>query len=150
MIGLIGESMGRLKKDTPSVTVSLRIEAKNKYLAEIASRRAGMSLNRLIETMLEEYVLRTPSGAYKDEILWDENLFRRFVLIAQHSPELLSIEDDFRWKQIQADRSLFKGRQLDWQAVEAKWDQLTVASQAAKNAMVNDFLSKIKLRNISQ
>jgi hypothetical protein len=141
--------MARLKKQVPSVTVSLRIEAKNKYLAEVAARRAGVSLNRLMEMALEDAVLKDSGGTYRDEVLWNENPFTRFALIAESHPELLSIEDEFRWKAIQSDRSLFRGKKLDWKAVEAAWERLTETAHTAKNDMVSDLLSRMKVRNIS-
>ena len=113
-----------------SETVTVRLDPKLRYLAELAARLHRRTLSSYIEWAivgsLENNVIRSdpsdPSGgpSIKDEAeyLWDVDDADRFAKLALRHPHLLTHEEQVRWKLIRENGYLWKGtysgRQKEW------------------------------------
>lgn len=92
-------------------TVSVRLDPKLRYLAELAARKQRRTLSSYIEWAVEkslkDVVLR--EGERHDEditvedaavTLWDVDESERFIRLATSYPELLNHEEQERWKML--------------------------------------------------
>jgi len=94
-------------------TVTVRLEPKLKYLAEIAARKQRRTLSSFIEWAVEESLkkvnLHEASGHYGDNedvtvtdvtsLLWDIDESERFLRLAINYPELLTYDEQeiYKW-----------------------------------------------------
>ena len=116
-----------------SETVTVRLDPKLRYLAELAARLHRRTLSSYIEwavkESLEEEPLRpvhlAPGLIASDrtigseaEYLWDVDDADRFAKLALRYPHLLSHEEQVRWKLIRENGYLWKGsyagRRSEW------------------------------------
>lgn len=110
-----------------SETVTVRLDPKLRYLAELAARLHRRTLSSYIEWSIKEAldseVLRqsgdwTLSIGDEAENLWDVDEADRFARLALRYPHLLSHEEQVRWKLIRENGYLWKGsyagRQKEW------------------------------------
>lgn len=99
-------------KLTRSETVTVRLDPKLRYLAELAARKQRRTVSSFIEWAIEDSLGRVelyqgsgyndPSIYVKDEInnLWDVDEADRFCKLAAHYPELLTHDEQRLWKLI--------------------------------------------------
>lgn len=111
-----------------SETVTVRLDPKLRYLAELAARLHRRTLSSYvewaIEASLDNNVLKPDfngSGtSIKDdaEYLWDVDEPDRFAKLALRYPHLLTHEEQVRWKLIRENGYLWKGsyagRRFEW------------------------------------
>ena len=113
---------GRLRR---SETVTVRLDPKLRYLAELAALKHRRTLSSFIEWAIEDslrrVVLREGSPYTNDagvtvaeqaEVLWDVDDADRFVKLALRYPELLTHEEQKRWKVIRECGWLWRGHYL--------------------------------------
>lgn len=100
-----------------SETVTVRLDPKLRYLAELAARKQRRTLSSYIEWAIEDSLDRTQlygndnvSLADESAILWDVDDADRFVKLALRHPDLLTHEEQVRWKLIRENGSLWRGR----------------------------------------
>lgn len=100
-----------------SETVTVRLDPKLRYLADLAARKQRRTLSSYIEWAIEDSLDRTqltPSinSSLADETgaLWDVDEADRFAKLALRHPELLSHEEQVRWKLIRENGYLWRGR----------------------------------------
>jgi hypothetical protein len=120
---------------TRSVTVTVRLDPKLRYLAELAALKHRRTLSSFIEWAIEDSLkrvkLREPSGYNDDsgatvadeaEALWDVDDADRFTKLALRYPELLTHEEQKRWKLIRENGFLWRGNyrrgRWDWDLKE--------------------------------
>lgn len=131
--------LGMLKKVgggklTRSETVTVRLDPKLRYLAELAARKQRRTLSSFIEWAIErsldDITLRSDEGGYTTlevaaEDLWDVYEPDRFLILAQEYPELLTHEEQVRMKIIQEDEVFrdVEGR-LMLSVVRSGWEYL--------------------------
>ena len=88
-------------------TVTVRLDEKLRYLAELAARKQRRTLSSFIEwavqDSLERVMLRAPTSgdaaktvASEAAHLWDVDEAARFVKLATHYPELLTYEEQLQ------------------------------------------------------
>ena len=103
-----------------SETVTVRLDPKLRYLAELAARLHRRTLSSYIEWAIEgsldNNVLkvdpsdgRGPSIKDEAEYLWDVDDADRFAKLALRYPHLLTHEEQVRWKLIRENGYLWKG-----------------------------------------
>lgn len=112
-----------------SETVTVRLDPKLRYLAELASRKQRRTLSSFIEWAIEDSLGRVylgeggynndPNPTIADEStnLWDVDDPDRFAKLALGYPDLLTHEEQKRWKLIRENGSLWKGHKVDYQAL---------------------------------
>ncbi len=101
-------------KLTRTETVTVRLDPKLRYLAELAARKQRRTLSSYIEWAIEDslksVVLHLASGYNNDESLsvadeaarlWDVDEAERFVRLAINYPDLLTHQDQEIWKLVQ-------------------------------------------------
>ena len=100
-----------------SETVTVRLDPKLRYLAELAARIHRRTLSSYIEWSIESSLgnnLLTgdhngPSIKDESEHLWDVDDADRFAKLALRYPHLLTHEEQVRWKLIRENGALWKG-----------------------------------------
>lgn len=119
-----------------SETVTVRLDPKLRYLAELAARKHRRTVSSYVEWAVEESLLRvylreernngtgdsqqpTSIGAMADS-LWDIDEADRLAKLAMQFPELLTHEEQVLWKLVRENGRLWKGhfnleREWTWQ-----------------------------------
>ena len=102
-----------------SETVTVRLDPKLRYLAELAARRQRRTVSSYIEWAIEESFkhfsldLDGPRVlADETETLWDVDDADRFVRLALHHPDLLTHDEQVLWKLIRECGYFWRGRYL--------------------------------------
>ena len=145
-----------------SVIVTVRMDAQLKYLADLAARKQRRTLSSFIEWAVQqsfgELTLREGSGYNGDDSvslkdmeksLWDVDESERFARLAIHFPELLTHEEQERWKLLTDSQLLSPAMQRnngnrtwDWAKLEdvvfpvlrRAWASLLVAHEGGPEA----------------
>lgn len=86
-----------MKKKTEVVT--LRLEPREKYFAEIAARIQRRSLSNFITWAVEKVSSELLDNQHQK--YWDTDDDERLKLLKQHAPELLTFDDDVRLKELE-------------------------------------------------
>lgn len=99
-----------------SETVSVRLDPKLRYLADLAARRQRRSLSSYIEWAIEDSLkhcaLDLNSGvvlADEAEALWDVDDADRFARLALRHPELLTHDEQVLWKLVRDNGFVWRG-----------------------------------------
>lgn len=134
-------------KLTRTETVTVRLDPKLRYLAELAARKQRRSLSSFLEWVaqksLEDIWLReddcTSSIAYESNRLWDVDDADRFAKLAFRYPDMLTHDEQVRWKLIQENGFLWRGHVSGSWAVEESsliferlrehWDKFIAVAQ---------------------
>lgn len=88
-----------------SETVTVRLDPKLRYLADLAARHHRRTLSSFIEWAIEDVLKRTYIGSESNskplyesaKYLWDINEVTRLLLLADSYPELLTHEEQILW-----------------------------------------------------
>lgn len=107
-----------------SETVTVRLDPKLRYLAELAARKQRRTLSSFVEWAIEDALGRVNlyegddySGDHSRSVgeeaaqLWDVDEADRFAKLAFHYPDLLTHEEQVLWKLIRENGALWLG---DW------------------------------------
>jgi hypothetical protein len=102
-----------------SETVSVRLDPKLRYLAEIAARKQRRTVSSFIEWAIEDSLNRValwegPNGASRSVIdastqLWDVDECDRFVKLGFHFPDLMTHQEQKVWKLVRENGYFWKG-----------------------------------------
>jgi len=113
-------------------TVTVRLDPKLRYLAELAARKHRRTLSSYVEWAIKttldsedlrpanapDYASTTQTLGNEAEYLWDVDDADRFAKLALRYPHLLTHEEQVRWKLIRENGSLWKGsfggRRKEW------------------------------------
>ena len=102
-----------------SETVTVRLDPKLRYLAELAARKQRRTLSSFIEWAIEDALGRVylddgnGHGTSVSEVansLWDVDESDRFAKLALKFPELLTHEEQVLWKLVRENGLLWKGK----------------------------------------
>ena len=127
-----GEHSARGGKLSRSEVVTIRLDPKMRYLAELAARKQRRTVSSFIEWAIErslkEVVLTEDfSIADKAHDLWDVDECDRFVKLALQDENLLNYREQVLWKYLQTEQvvEIFKQhRNIDWNRLRDQWPQL--------------------------
>lgn len=109
-------------KLTRSETVTVRLDPKLRYLAELAARKQRRTLSSFIEWAVEDSLGRVLlfdggvsnamnlSVADEATYLWDVDEADRFAKLALRYPDMLTHDEQVRWKLIRENGYLWRGR----------------------------------------
>jgi hypothetical protein len=110
-----------------SETVTVRLDPKLRYLAELAARKQRRTLSSFIEWAIEENLKNihldddcNKSIASQSAELWDVDESDRFVKLAIRYPEMLTHDEQVLWKIIRENGFLWKGH-YDKQTKKWTW-----------------------------
>jgi len=115
-----------------SETITVRLDPKLRYLAELGARKQRRTLSSYVEWAIEASLDRvnlSEAGAWNDSSpaisisdvassLWDVEEPDRFVRLALRYPELLTHHEQVVWKLIRENGILWKGR---YDKITEKW-----------------------------
>jgi len=109
-------------KLTRSETVTVRLDPKLRYLAELAARKQRRTLSSFIEWAIQDSLDRVKiyeGNGYNGDvdvyvgaeaaILWDVDDSDRFAKLAVRYPDLLTHEEQILWKLIKENGLLWRG-----------------------------------------
>ncbi|MDO9011635.1 MAG: hypothetical protein Q7U78_07475 [Gallionella sp.] len=109
-------------KLTRSETVTVRLDPKLRYLAELAARKQRRTLSSFIEWAIQDSLERVKiyeGNGYNGDIdvyvgaeaaiLWDVDDSDRFAKLAVRYPDLLTHEEQILWKLIKENGLLWRG-----------------------------------------
>jgi hypothetical protein len=133
--------MGKRREKGPgkkSEVVTVRLDPKLKYLAELAARKHRRPLSSYIEWALEQSLSQvfleeeggvSVANAERAHRLWDLDEPDRIVRLALNYPELLTHEEQMLWKLVRENGYLWHGRyapEWTWKVQESSilWDRL--------------------------
>jgi hypothetical protein len=115
-----------------SEVVTIRLDPKLKYLAELAARRLRRTLSSYIEWAVEDSLSRVqvqvdfPENqlTFSDQAsaLWDVDEPDRFAKLALNYPDLLDHEEQRIWKLIKANGAMWHGSYRHSLAREWTWE----------------------------
>lgn len=120
-----------------SETVTVRLDPKLRYLAELAARKQRRTLSSFVEWAVQDCLERerlseswgdNPGVSIADEAsqLWDVDDADRFAKLALHHPEMLTHEEQIRWKLVRENGYLWRGkyegttREWTWRVDESR------------------------------
>ena len=131
---------GRLQR---TATVTIRLDPKVRYLAELAARTQRRTVSSFIEWVIEQslerVIIKDAAGTLStlseaSETLWDVEESDRFVKLAQTCWPLLTFDEQVLWKRICARDDLWieldgRGcRSVNVDALRAQWTSLKEAA----------------------
>ncbi|MCL2644314.1 MAG: hypothetical protein FWD51_02525 [Betaproteobacteria bacterium] len=126
---------GGVSKLARTETVTIRLDSRLRYLAELASRVQRRTVSSFIEWAVQESLKHVDvcsadgcKRSIADEVdkLWDVDEPDRLVRLAFHYPGLLTYEEQIIWKHIRESGYLWKSEFIDgkrvWKIEEANLD----------------------------
>ena len=144
---------------TRTQVVTVRLDPKLRYLAELAALKQRRTLSSYIDWVVQDSLSRvclSEGDGYNDQTitvqdeadnLWDVDPPDRFAKLALNYPELLTHDEQIRWKLIRENGYLWRGRmQSDkwiWQVKEDSlilkrlrdhWEIFCAVAEGDKNA----------------
>jgi hypothetical protein len=126
-----------------SEVVTVRLDPKLRYLAELAARKQRRTLSSFIEWAIEQSladVKLTETSTVADEAprLWDVDECDRFVKLALHDESLLNYREQLLWKRIRehGGDAILSGneREIDWKRLRTIWTELAAVAQLTRTA----------------
>lgn len=118
-----------------SETVTVRLDPKLRYLAELAAKKQRRTLSSFIEWAIEDALGRVTiyegTGYNSDHDLsvgqeaanlWDVDDADRFAKLAVRYPDLLTHEEQVLWKLIKENGYLWRG---NWRGTDSSWQWKT-------------------------
>lgn len=154
-----GKLGGRLSR---SEIVTVRLDPKLRYLAELAARKQRRTVSSLIEWAIEhglDSVCLSSAGDgptiwQQADSLWDVDEADRFVTLALRHPELLTHEEQILWKVIREFGYVWRGQYNDeddwtWKPSEKSvmLDRIRSHWETLKALAAGDAEAKKKLPN---
>jgi hypothetical protein len=124
---------------TRSEIVTVRLDPKTRYLAELAARVQRRTLSSFVEWAIAQAVEAQPVngrtlGQVADD-LWDTDEADRFVMLAMNHPTLLNHDEQVLWKVIRECSELWteRGRPM-LKEIREKWPMLQEVARGERPA----------------
>ena len=129
--------------------LTVRLSPKMKFGLELLSRKQHRSLSAIVQHLLDRE-LRENLKVAKDvddgtggwrvdhvrllDLVWDPYEADRLVKLGMHSPDLLDVDEELKWKAIQDDykRSWHGGKKPNYKAIRDDWSAISKKAQDAK------------------
>jgi hypothetical protein len=120
-----------------SEVVTIRLDPKTRYLAELAARKQRRTLSSFIEWAIEQSlkeVVLTENFSIADKAhdLWDVDECERFVKLALQDENLLNYHEQVLWKHLQTEQVVEISkhhRYIDVLRLRDQWAQLKSAAE---------------------
>ena len=140
---------------TRSQVVTVRLDPKLKFAAELAARKQRRTISSFIEWAVEEAVTRihVKENVNINEVMnqvWDVEDADRFVKLALNFPELLTYEEERLWKVITEYRPFWQGdyggeygginlESAHFEVIRNNWETLQkiIAGEASPNDLID-------------
>jgi hypothetical protein len=114
-----------------SEVVTIRLDPKLRYLAELAARKQRRTLSSFVEWAIEQSLSEvefTENSSVADNAmaLWDVDECDRFVKLALRDESLLNYDEQVLWKRLQEEAGIRSKdeEKLDWKNLRKLWAQL--------------------------
>ena len=129
---VMAEHLIGCSKLSRSEVVTVRLDPKLRYLAELAARKQRRTLSSFIEWAIEQSLAevelaKSATVADKARALWDVDECDRFIKLALHDESLLNFREQVLWKCIQEQQEpgIVSGdmRKIDWKNLRKIWNE---------------------------
>ncbi|MEQ8734914.1 MAG: hypothetical protein RIC29_08320 [Rhodospirillaceae bacterium] len=151
------KASGKLTQDSPQKAgaVTVRLDPKLKYLADLGARKQRRPLSGFIEWAVEESLSKvileedrngdtSLMDAERSRNLWDVDEADRVAKLALNYPELLTYEEQLIWKLVRTNGALWVGnyenftwtwtteaRNLNWEKLREHWDTIIAVADGS-------------------
>ncbi len=129
--------------------LTVRLSPKLKFGLELLSRKQHRSLSAIVHHLLDRELrenlnvrqdVEEPDGDWHVEqkrlldLVWDPLPPDRLVKLGMHSPDLLDLDEELKWKVIQDDyeRYWHKAREPNYKAIRDDWSDISKKAEDAK------------------
>ena len=123
-----------------SEVVTVRLDPKTRYLAELAARRQRRTLSSYIEWVVAESLVQFMQGEMKtngedEDIngLWDVDDCDRLVKLALYDKSLLNYREQVLWKRLQEQAAHaqieISERKVEWEKLRRIWSRLETTDE---------------------
>ncbi|MEQ9446049.1 MAG: hypothetical protein RJS98_10820 [Rhodospirillaceae bacterium] len=156
---MVRKASRKSAQDSPQKAgaVTVRLDPKLKYLADLAARKQRRPLSGLIEWAVEESLSKvileedrngdtSLMDAERFRGLWDVDEADRVAKLALYYPELLSYDEQIIWKLVRTNGLLWKGKyddgtwtwktepeKLIWDRFREHWETFKAVAAGEKN-----------------
>ena len=134
-------------------TVTVRLDPKLRYLADLAARKQRRTLSSFIEWAIAESLQRVILQEEEDgtsvsvsdlaEVLWDVDEPDRFAALAARFPEMLNHDEQLLWKAIQQFDAEKAKITEEAKGIKDKW-LVELEENVRKSAVLRDHWDEIK------
>lgn len=149
---------GRLAR---SEVVTVRLDPKLRYIAELAARKQRRTLSSFVEWALERSLDSVSAVDGREtfwaeaDYLWDVDESDRFVKLAMRHPELLTHDEQILWKIVREQAVFWKGKydyrgEWTWEPKEGNivFEHLRKSWSYCKAAASGDILALAKIPKV--
>ncbi len=111
--------------------LTVRLSPKMKFGLELLSRKQHRSLSAIVQHLLDRELRE--NLRLLDQV-WDVDERDRVVKLAMHSPDLLDVDEELKWKVIQDDyKRYWRGpKKPNYKAIRADWSAILKKAEDAK------------------
>ena len=129
--------------------LTVRLSPKMKFGLELLSRKQHRSLSAIVQHLLDRELRENlkvakdvddGTGGWREEhvrlldLAWDPYEPDRLVKLGMHSPDLLDVDEELKWKVIQDDykRYWHTGGKPNYKAIRDDWSDISKKAEDAK------------------
>jgi predicted HicB family RNase H-like nuclease len=117
----LGQGRGSKRKGgggklSRSEVVTVRLDPRLRYTAELVARKERRTVSSFIESAVEQAVNKVFTKTAIDKV-WDTDETVRFIKLATQSPELLNHQEQVLWRQIKRMPECWKGSKPDCERI---------------------------------
>lgn len=131
---------GRLAR---SETLTVRLDPRLRYLAEIAARKQRRTVSSYVEWAIEKsldqvQLANSPNSSVAAESLklWDVNKAERFARLASHYPSLLNHEEQTLWTLIRGTPGVWDDGDLNLGLLHTYWDTFVAVARREADSSI--------------
>ena len=122
------QKAARKKRKATSETLTVRLDSRLKYLAEIAARKHHQTLSSFVKWAIEQslsqvHLADCPNATVSAEgsKLWDSDEIERFAKLASRYPNLLDHREQVIWTLVRRAPRVWNNRDLDLGLLHRHW-----------------------------
>ncbi len=133
----------RAGKLARSKTMTVRLDPRLRYLAELAARKQHQTLSSYIEWAIQQSLRQVELGdspascvAYEGGFLWSDDDLQRFAQLASRYPNLLNHEEQARWRLIRDTPAVWKDGELNLELLRGNWEKFVAVARGEADRQI--------------
>ena len=136
-----------------SEQVSIRLDPKLRFAAELAASKERRTLSSFIEWAVERAVKEVEitkdatgqliTALNVSEKIWDDSEPDRFANLALRFPDLLTHQERALWNVIKSRHSLWLNGPLDYSLLRCLWGEIVIEAQTGQKTQSADSLEEV-------
>jgi len=123
--------------------MTVRLDPRLRYLAEIAARQQRRTLSSYVEWAIEKSLDDVQLGDLPDSTvaaegpkLWGVSKAERFARLASHYPNLLDHDEQVLWTLIRKNPAVWKDGNLDLGLLHTHWDKFVAVARGEVDSSI--------------